>query len=121
MSNTETWGIVLRDRASGAVTRFSPTWWAAWTFALHRPGRLDDEEIPAGLDAVPWWSHIEPSTIDWSGWVPRDREHRPDWPTMAHAQWRREPTPTDICNVHGRCVGTCNAMTTNGVETNDDR
>ena len=22
------------------VERFSPTWWAAWTCALHRPGRL---------------------------------------------------------------------------------
>lgn len=38
--------------------RFSPTWWAAWTCALHRPGRLDDEEIPEGVDgATPVWAH----------------------------------------------------------------
>lgn len=98
------------------IERWSPAWWAAWTFALHRPGRYDDEEIPAGLDVVPWWRHITPSTIDWSGWSSRDRDARPDWPTMECAQWRCEPTPTDLCNVHGRCVGTCNAMTANGVD-----
>ena len=89
------------------MTRFSPTWWAAWTFALHRPGRYDDEEIPEGLDAVAWWHCVDPRGVDWSGHALRDREVRPDWPTMEHAQRRCEPTPTDSCNVHGRCVGTC--------------
>ena len=85
------------------VERFSPTWWAAWTCALHRPGRLDDENIPDGIDGVtPWWDHTLAMGRAW------DRERRQDWPTMAHAQERCEPTPTDWCCVDGRCVGTCN-------------
>ena len=92
------------------MTRFSPTWWASWTCALHRPGRYDDEEIPAGVKGVtPWWWHVDTSQVDWSVRARRDRETRPDWPTMEHAQRKCEPTPTDSCNVNGRCVGTCDA------------
>lgn len=31
------------------------TTWADWLLALHRPPRLDDEEVPASLELVPWW------------------------------------------------------------------
>ena len=48
------------ERHAGAPPRwhdrFSPTWWAAWTFALARPGRFDDEDVPDALadaDDVP--------------------------------------------------------------------
>ena len=41
------------------MTRFSPTWWAAWTCALHRPGRYDDEEILEGVEGVRTESHGE--------------------------------------------------------------
>jgi len=92
-----------------AVTRFSPAWWAAWTCALYRPARYDDEETPDGLDGVtPWWWHTDT----------RDRRprERVDWPTLDEAQRRSDPTPTDWCCIDGRCVGTCNDGATRGVE-----
>ena len=88
--------------------RFSPAWWAAWTFALHRPGRLDDEEIPEDLApyACPVWWHYAPwvdahgregpsmDTHPWEGRAkPQNRDpagRRPDWPTMLGAQTRCE-------------------------------
>ncbi len=87
--------------------RFSPTWWAAWTCALHRPGRLDDEEIPEGVDgATPVWAHYPAgAAVEGRVW---DRELRPDWPTLLVAQHRRAPLPTDGCRLHdGRCGGGC--------------
>lgn len=105
--------------------RFSAEWWAHWTAALHRPGRLDDEEIPPELSphAVPVWTHYPPwhdargQTSDaldaragTDGEGPQNRDAaaaRPDWPTLRNAQMRCGPAPTDACNVHGRCVGSC--------------
>ena len=95
-----------------AVTRFSPAWWAAWTCALYRPARYDDEETPDGLDGVtPWWLHTVTVGVE------RDLATRPDWPTLECEQRRGHPTPTDWCCIDGRCVGTCNDGATRGVET----
>jgi len=92
------------------VVRFSPAWWAAWTCELYRPARYDDENIPDGLDGVtPWWWHVDTSD--------RRARGRTDWPTLECEQRRGHPTPTDLCNVHGRCVGTCNDDAARGVET----
>lgn len=95
------------------MTRFSAAWWAAWTCALYRPARLDDEETPDGLDGVtPWWWHTD--TRDGRAW---DRDARPDWPTLLHAQERCDAAPSDWCCVNGRCAGTCNDGATGGVVT----
>lgn len=100
------------------MTRFSPTWWAAWTCGLHRPGRLDDEEVPAWVDgALPTWLHCPPWYVEGARPVdgvvscaPWDRNRRPDWPTLVHTQNDRAPLPTDGCALHcGRCSGTCGA------------
>lgn len=29
--------------------------WRAWVLALHRPSRVDDEEVPFELGLIPWW------------------------------------------------------------------
>jgi len=105
--------------------RFSPEWWAHWTAVLHRPGRLDDEEIPKELAPyfTPVWNHYPPwcdgrgetadslhehARVDGRGPQNRDAAGaRPDWPTMLRAQTTHEPTPTDSCLIHGRCIGTC--------------
>lgn len=85
------------------VPRWSPEWWAAWTASVYRPARLDDEDPPAGCDGVtPWWHHVD--TIGGLAW---DRSVRPDWTDLRYGQESRDPTPTDLCAVHGRCVGTC--------------
>ena len=97
--------------------RFSPLWWAAWTFALHRPGRLDDEDVPDELAdaAVGVWRHYPPwrddhgharytldERPDW------DRSRRFDWPTMVWAHCVDAPALTDGCRLHdGRCSGAC--------------
>lgn len=98
--------------------RFSPTWWAAWTFALARPGRLDDEEVPAALaDAARGvWTHYPP-WLDAHGHhvgaldarpARRDHARRQDWPTMEWTQRRDAPAETDDCRLHdGRCSGAC--------------
>ena len=91
---------------------FSPQWWAAWTFALHRPGRLDDEEIPAALaDAAPsWWGAFGEGQRR-CGNGPQNRDaagRRPDWPTMLHAQAAYGPVTTDACRLWGGwCSGAC--------------
>ena len=96
---------------------FSPAWWAAWTFLLHRPGRLDDEEVPEALRdaASPVWWHYPPWT-DASGrrdrespaWGERRARVVVDWPTMLRAQLDRSPLPTDGCRLHGGgCSGAC--------------
>ena len=90
--------MVSDDSPRAWWRRFSPTWWAAWTFALHRPGRLDDEEIPEELaDAAPsWWGAFGEGQRR-SGAGPQNRDAagpRPDWPTMVQRQ----------CD-DGRCAG----------------
>jgi hypothetical protein len=45
-------GSVAMEPLRRVVVRFSPTWWAAWTCALYRPARYDDENVPDGLDGV---------------------------------------------------------------------
>ena len=85
--------------------RFSPTWWAAWTAALYRPGRRDDELVD-GLDGMtPWWDHVNTSE-SWS-W---NLDKRPDWPMLLYSQQSRDPVPTDLCYIKGRCVGACNEI-----------
>ena len=86
------------------MTPFSPAWWAAWTAALYRPGRLDDEEVPDGADGLtPWWRHT-----DTSGGREWDRDARPDWPTLLHAQVRCDAAPTDWCwSPDCKCNGAC--------------
>lgn len=116
--------------------RWSPTWWAAWTFALTRLGRLDDEEVPealadaargvwthyppwrdarghdvGALDARPAWDarpgqHDDPAGRGVSPYDPDAR--RPTWPAVEAGQRSAEPTETDGCRLHdGRCSGAC--------------
>ncbi len=95
------WWADTPDGELDAVPRWSPMWWAAWTASIFRPGRFDDEDPPPGCDGVtPWWDHV-------AGHREWDRARRPDWTDLRCGQESRDPVPTDLCAVHGRCVGTC--------------
>lgn len=108
-------GRCLRgERRAPRFERFGPAWWAAWTYDLHRPGRLDDEEIPDEIAArtVGCWEHLLPGErFERREPGPQNRAMdgaRPDWPTMLHAQCSADAMPDDSCHVHeGRRAGTC--------------
>ena len=108
------------------MTRFSPRWWALWTWELTRPGLLDDEEPPEEapqsgvwahypdgltLDARPVWDarsgqNDDPAGLGVSPYDPRAR--RPSWPAILAEQESDEPAETGNCLLHdGRCSGWC--------------
>lgn len=104
----------------GDAGRFSPGWWALWTWDLIRPGLFDDEEPPEGHKQSGAWDHYpdgfvvesrpvwdrRPDQRDVSPYDPSAR--RPAWPAILRGQTSGAPSPRDMCRLHnGACSGLC--------------
>lgn len=84
--------------------------WADWLLALHRPPRLDDEEVSPSLDLVPWWHWREHLRRVYAAEV----EHVTPSATQEATRFARSddgPTLTDgCCYLVGEepvCDGSC--------------
>jgi hypothetical protein len=83
------------------MTRFSPTWWALWTWELYRPGLYDDDEGPEGYEQPYGRRYTD------NGYDPASK--RPSWNAMLIGQGYTDvPALTDSCRGYaGSCLFTC--------------
>jgi hypothetical protein len=78
--------------------------WIAWTVALTRPARVDDEEVPRGVVLIPWWNWAW--LLNRHGKVTRMPLGRLRLPEVLQGQ-HLGPVPSDWCNNEGVCTGAC--------------
>lgn len=76
----------------------TPADWIAWTCALTRPQRVDDEEPPEGVALPPWWDHGTAAE--------RQPSRALTLPEVLYGQ-HLEPVEGEACDYQGACSGAC--------------